>query len=470
MKTPLLQDAANTPELLQQTLAEAIRYLAQVDDAKVTTPHAGQLLTSLDAQGLGAAGALHYFQDHYAQTLSASPGPRYFGLVTGGSTPAAMMGDWLTAAYDQNAAGLDGTSTPAIEHETVNLLRQLFDLPAEFSGAFVSGATMSNFVGLALARQWWGRQHGVNVAADGLIGLPKLTILSGAPHSSVFKALSMLGIGRNHIQLVPLMAQREAIDIEALRQALRDQHGTPCIVVGNAGTVNTVDFDDFGALAALKHEFNFWLHIDGAFGGFAAASPHYAYLLAGWQIADSIAIDLHKWLNVPYDSAVQFSRHLDLQIEVFQNAGAAYMGDIDRRNPPFVHLTPESSRRWRALPAWFTLMAYGKAGHSNIVEQCCAHAKALGERIAAEPRLKLLAPVRMNVACFTLANLENEAADFAANVSRYLAAVNAEGKAYFTPTVYKGVPAIRAAFSNWRTSAADVVMAWQSLLAHLPRS
>ncbi len=235
----------------------------------------------------------------------------------------------------------------------------------------------------------------------------------------------------------------------ALESALAGLGGRPAIVVANAGTVNTVDFDDLRAIAALKERYDFWLHVDAAFGGFAALSPTYAALVAGLDAADSVCVDLHKWLNVPYDAAVQFTRRRDLQVAVFHNA-SPYLG-LPAGEPDFLHLTPENSRRLRALPAWFSLVAYGRAGHREIVERNVALARRLGEGIDALPGLRLLAPVRLNVVCFTLAGDPSQQ-----RVDALARAVADSGEAYLTPTVYGGVPALRAAFSNWRTTEADV--------------
>lgn len=232
-----------------------------------------------------------------------------------------------------------------------------------------------------------------------------------------------------------------------LEEALRELDGEPAIVVANAGTVNTVDFDDLRAIVALRERYRFWLHVDAAFGAFAALSPGHAQLVDGLGEADSICVDLHKWLNVPYDSAVQFTRRRDLQTRVFRNA-AAYLGPAGDE-PDFVDLTPENSRRLRALAAWFTLAAYGRDGHAEIVRRGVALAARLGERLAAMPAYRLLAPVRLNVVCFTLAADPGRAGEVARSVAE-------SGEAFVTPTVYGGVPALRAAFSNWRTTEADV--------------
>lgn len=302
--------------------------------------------------------------------------------------------------------GSDESIAPQIELETIALLRQLFKLPDEYGGSFVTGATMSNFVGLALGRQWIGNQRGINLAKKGLWGIAPINVFSGTPHSSVYKALSMLGMGRDAMTIVSCLPDREAINIAALEDQLKNQKGQPCIVVANAGTVNTVDFDDLTAIAELRTRYKFWMHVDAAFGGFAACSPKYHTLVQGLEFADSITIDAHKWLNVPYDAALQFTRHQELQAEVFQNA-AAYLGQ-KTSSGNFVHLTPENSRRLRAMPSWFSLMAYGKQGYAEIVERNCQMAQWLGKQIDASDAFELLSPVRLNGVCFTFATEKNK--------------------------------------------------------------
>jgi glutamate/tyrosine decarboxylase-like PLP-dependent enzyme len=283
-----------------------------------------------------------------------------------------------------------------------------------------------------------------------------LKVVSATPHSSIMKSLSMLGIGRKSIINVDTLADREAIDISHLEHILKE-NAEPVIVVANAGTVNTVDFDDLETIGSLKSKYNFWLHVDAAFGGFAACSEKYRHYLEGINYADSVTIDAHKWLNVPYDAAMQFTRHKSIQLRVFQNS-AAYLGDPEK-SPDYFHYTPENSRRFRALPSWFSLMAYGKEGYREIVERNCAAAHYFGDLIHSSDDFTLLAPVRMNVVCFTLKE-DNLTMDF---TKKFLDAVRDDGRVFFTPTVYKGVPAMRAAISNWLTNHQDMELAYAVL-------
>ncbi|MET7383783.1 pyridoxal phosphate-dependent decarboxylase family protein [Streptomyces sp. NPDC005529] len=448
MHPALADDLARFPELLQAARDVAARELSGLGDRPVAHPGGAPGPAPLPAEGEGATGALARFAEQWAPGFSGSAGPRYLGFVTGGATPASLTGDWLTGAFDQNVSGSTGSLASALEHETLGWLRELFGLGEEHRGAFVSGATVSNTVGLAVAREWLGERRGVSVEREGAAALGPVTVLSGSPHSSVAKALSVLGLGRDSLRPVPVLpGNREAVDVAALDAALGALDG-PAVVVANAGTVNTVDFDDLRAIAALRERYDFWLHVDAAFGGFAALSPAYAPLVAGLDAADSVCVDLHKWLNVPYDAAVQFTRRQDLQVKVFHNA-SPYLG-LPTGEPDFLHLTPENSRRLRALPAWFSLAAYGRAGHREIVERNVALARRLGERIAGAPGLRLLAPVRLNVVCFTLADDPTES-----RVHALADAVAASGDAFVTPTFYAGTHGLRAAFSNWRTTEED---------------
>lgn len=460
MDKSLKEDLINMNTLLEKAKNCSFDFLENIN-AISTYPDRSNVYSpaQLNKIGLGGENTLEEFMQRFYKGIASSGGSRYFGFVTGGATPAALMGDWLVSAFDQNATACDHSSAAKIEEEAINLLKQLFGLPEQFSGAFVTGATMANFVGLAIGRQWVANQLGIHLSLDGLYAIPPIQIVSATPHSSILKGMSMLGMGRNHMHYIPTIDKREAIDIVALENYLKQLNGEPCIVVANAGTVNTVDFDDLKQIGELKKKYNFFLHVDGAFGGFASCSEKYSHFIEGMEEADSITIDAHKWLNVPYDSAMQFTKHPQLQLQVFQN-NAVYLGDISE-TPDYVHLVPENSRRLRALPAWFTIKAYGKNGYQDIVERNCELAQLLSEKINESNNFKLLSITRLNVVCFTI-HLDEHTITLE-NIQQFLDLVNADGGAFFTQTVYKGKPGIRAAISNWRTEEKDIEIAWAVL-------
>lgn len=436
----------NLHTILHQTTATAIKFLDNIRAIPPNIPFTKRDKSNLPIQGKGFDNALAYFEKNYGKAISASAGPNYYGLVVGGATPAAIAGDWLTAAYDQ----VSPATQVAANHEldTLELLKDFFDLPAPFEGSFVSGGTMSNMVNLTTARQWYGLQKGMDVAKEGVATLDKLNIFSASAHSCVFKALSMMGLGRDSLTIIDTLPDREAIDCLVLEKHLAQLAGEPAIIIGNAGTVNTGDFDDFIQLKQLKEKYNCWLHIDATFGGFANVSPIYQHLLKDWEFADTITIDAHKWLNVPYDAAFQFTRHLDLQQQVFQNSDAPYVADLGAKS--FINLTPQGSRRWRSLPTWFTLMSYGKKGYRELIERNCRQAEMVAEFIQQSDALELLAPVKLNQVCFKVAS------HLTMSTQNFLQQLNATQKVFLTPTVYKGTFSIRCSICNWQTTDDDI--------------
>jgi len=413
--------------------------------------------------GIGARAALDRLRHRYLPWMSGSAGPRYFAFVTGGSTPAALAGDWLTAALDQNGSDAGESATRQLVLDAVAMVRELLGLPDGSTGAFVTGASTSSQVALATARQWVGAMRGHDTARDGLHALGRIRVLSGTPHSSIGKALSILGLGRAALHRVPTIAGREAVAIPALERALAEAEAAgeaPCIVVANAGTVNTCDFDDLREIAALRARHRFWLHVDGAFGAFAAVSPRHRHLVTGLEEADSVTVDGHKWLNVPYDSALVFTRHLALQGATYRNESAYLPPEVRPDN--LLHLVPENSQRLRALATWMTLTAYGRDGHAALVERCCALAEWMGARVEGDSRFRLLAPVRLNGLCFAwldAAGLPRPGTEIQALLDR----IRDDGTAFMTPTVLDGTPAIRLSITNWRTRQVDVERSWEAI-------
>ena len=309
---------------------------------------------------------------------------------------------------------------------------------------------MSNLTCLATARQWIGRHRKKDYAKEGIT--EPIHVLAAQPHSSVLKAMSLLGLGSVNITIIKTNhGNQESIDLVDLEKKILQLSGTPFILISSAGTVNTADFDDFEGIGELKKKFNFWWHIDAAFGGFASCSKSHRHLINGWQYADSFTIDCHKWLNVPYENAIFLMKesHKTLQIETFQNSNAPYLenklGKVD-----YLNLLPENSRRLKALPVWFSLLAYGKLGIQGIVDNSIENALSFGKMIDECPDFELLAPVRLNTVCFTLNDYSES------NVSIFLSTLNETGKVFMSPTFYREKRGIRAAFVNWRTTLKDV--------------
>ena len=427
-----------------QAAGEFLQTLPKRAAGAMTYPHAH----ADTGAPIGAEAALAAFRARYEAGLSGSAGPRYWGFVTGGATPAALAGDWLASVYDQNVSNDIGSVASQVERDTVAELRALFGLPGDFAGVFVSGATQSNLVALATARQSVYARLGHDIAQQGLTAAPPLRVLAGAAHSSILKAMAVLGLGRDALQPVATRPGRTAVDIEAMAGTLAAREGRPTIVVASAGEVNTGDFDDLAALADLCARHGAWLHVDGAFGLFAALSPEHASRLRGVERADSITVDLHKWLNVPYDSALVFTRVPEAQRAVFR-ASSAYLGDST--DP--LHYTPENSRRFRALPAWMTLRAYGRDGIAEWVQRDCALARVFADGLRGIDGIEVLSDVHLNIVCFAL-----RAGDAAAR-DAFLERLNQGGRVFMTPTVLFGRPGVRAALSNWMTQAADIDIA-----------
>lgn len=453
MNSVLQHDLNNFESILEKVKQQGIDFLNNLENIPTSKKETIDVNRDLNILGLGSLAALEEFNQRLAPLMVASPGPRYWGFVTGGSTPASIVDDWLASVYDQNTQAIksQGGNSALIEFETINLLLQLLGLPDSFLGGFVTGATMSNFTCLGVARQWFGTQFGKDFAKDGIS--ENINILSATPHSSSIKTLSMLGIGSNNYTTIKTVeGAREAIDIEDLERNVEALKGKPFILISSAGTVNTADFDDFEAIAKLRDKYNFWWHIDGAFGGFAAVSEKFKHFVKSWEGADSITIDCHKWLNVPYESAFYLIKkdHINLQVETFQNTDAPYLGD-PLGNFNYLNVLPENSRRLRALPVWFSLLAYGKQGFQDIIENSTALALHFGNALIEDEDFEILAPIHLNNVCFTLKGDHNQE-----KVAEFLKVLNDKGKVFMTPTVFQGRKGIRASFVNWRTTEHDI--------------
>ncbi len=391
-------------EALQQVVVAANDYLRSLPDRLVYDPAQESLLRDLGGplpeEGMRTKAAVEKLLRVGTATATASAGPRFFHFVIGGSTPAALAADWTVSMLDQNAF-VRASSRFADAAETVVLgwLRDLVGLPAKWGGALAASATFANFTGLGLATHWWGERLGVDTVSKGLAGLPRMPVISGGyVHPSSRKALQMLGHGKDTVEVFSRDGVGR-IDLSAVQRRLSELDG-PAVIIGTAGEPNAGDFDPVADLADLAERHGAWLHLDAAFGLFAALSPRTAHLTAGMERADSIAADAHKWLNVPYESGFVLVRDPQRLGPAFGMPGAAYLPGPDDPRGGYGLLGPESSRRARALPIWATLAAYGRQGHQAMVERHCDLAGYLAGLVDAAPDLERLADVPLNVVCF----------------------------------------------------------------------
>jgi len=397
--------------------------------------------------------------------LVASSGPRYFGFVTGGALPAAIAADWLTSAWDQNA-GLHVMSPAAAAAEATVLAwcKELLGLPATAGGGLVTGAQMANVTALAAARHAVLARTDWDVEARGLAGAPALRLfVSEESHATIFNALRLLGLGRDTPVRIPT-DEHGRMRADALKAALAGGAPGPTIVCTQAGNVNTGAFDPLEAIVAACRDHGAWCHVDGAFGLWATAAPGRAHLVAGAGGADSWAVDAHKWLNVPYDSALAFVAD-PAPLTAAMSLTAAYLttaGEDERNGADW---SPEASRRARAFPLYAALRQLGRAGVADLVEGHCALAARIAERLAAEPGIAILNDVVLNQVLVRFG-------DDDATTDAVIARVQDEGTCWLGGTRWHGAAAMRVSVSGWQTTEADadrsaaaIAGAWRAIAA-----
>jgi glutamate/tyrosine decarboxylase-like PLP-dependent enzyme len=393
-----------------------------------------------------------------AEGSVASAGPRYFGFVIGGSTPSALAADWLVSAWDQNG-GLHATSplVSAVEEVTAGWLRELAGLPPTMTVGFVTGCQLASFTGLAAARHRVLRTAGWDVEAQGLFGAPEIEVLVGEEaHYTIFMALRLLGLGGSRLKRVPVDNQGR-MRPEALATMLAGVKG-PCIVCAQAGNVNSGAFDPLDAIARLTHEHRGWLHVDGAFGLWAAAAPSRAHLVRGVEHADSIATDGHKWLNVPYDCGIIFcadqAAHRSAMSLAAPALSAPYLATSARLRDPH-EFVPEESRRGRAVPVYALLRTLGRAGFAELIERNCRQARRFAAGLAAAGH-EVLNEVVLNQVVVAFGDAER--------TRRVVAAVQADGTCWCGSTQWQGRTGMRISVSGAATTDADVEKSLAAML------
>jgi glutamate/tyrosine decarboxylase-like PLP-dependent enzyme/ketosteroid isomerase-like protein len=379
--------------------------------------------------------------------IVASAGPRHFGFVIGGALPAALAADWLVSAWDQCAAFHSlSPAAAAIEEIAAAWILDLLGLPASASVGFVTGGQGANTTALAAARHAVLARAGWDVERDGLIGAPGVNLVCGEQaHATIYTALRLLGLGEESATRVPADAQGR-IDRTALQETLAGLDG-PTIVCAQAGNVATGAFDPLEPIADDCAARGAWLHVDGAFGLWAAAAPSTRALLDGVERADSWAVDAHKWLNVPYDGAMAIVADADAHRAAMSLAASYLVGDAGQRDS--TNYVPESSRRARAVPIYAALRSLGRSGVSELVERNCAHARRMAAHLAEMPGAEVLNDVVLNQVLVRFAGGDE------ANRA-VVTAVQREGTCWLGGTQWNGRAVVRLSFSNWATSHADV--------------
>lgn len=445
--------------VIQLVAAEASAYLGSLDERPARSKDVRRALDGfkipLPEEGEGAVQALRELIDRGLEASVATSGPRCFHFVIGGTTPAALGADWLASTLDQMVyAWVASPLATELELISLDWLKELFGIPLPWQGIMTTGATMANFVCLASARQWLGERQGVDVAEDGLTSLSDLKIYaSGIIHPSDIKALSMLGMGRSSVQVIA--NENRTFNTQRLEASLGALQGSPALIMAVAGEPNAGKFDPISELADLAGKHNAWLHVDGAFGLFAALSPEHAGLVAGIERAHSVTVDGHKWLNVPYDCGFAFVGEPALVGKSFAHS-AEYLPDPTDPEPVLGSLGPEMSRRARSLAVWATLRAYGRKGIRSMVERNIYLARYLAELVEDAPDLELLAEVPLNVVCyrFNPGGLSEEKLNRIN--SRLGAAILDDGRVFVGTTNYANMIALRPAIVNWRTRESDI--------------
>ena len=396
--------------------------------------------------------------------LVATAGPRYFGFVIGGHHPAALAADWLTSAWDQNPGlHVAGPALSIVEETAGGWMLDLLGLPPAASHGFVTGGMMANFTAIAAARHALLERAGWDVERQGLYGAPVLDVVIGAEaHATIRTALQYLGLGRERVRVLPTDGQGR-MRVDGLAAVLAACRG-PVLVCAQAGNVNTGAFDPFEAIADLvRARENAWLHVDGAFGLWAAASPRFAGLVAGVERADSWATDAHKWLNVPYDCGFAATADPAAHRAAMSITAAYLVQDTGERDG--MDWTPESSRRARGVPVYAVLRALGRDGVREIIERCCDVAARMAARLRDAPGVTVLNDVVLDQVLVRFAAPSESDAAADARTRAVIAAVQRDGTCWLGGTTWHGLAAMRISVVNWATTIEDGDRSVDAILA-----
>jgi glutamate/tyrosine decarboxylase-like PLP-dependent enzyme len=459
-----MDDTFRSP--LTLALDHALRHLSSSDTtpthrsvaATVTLDNLRQKIDiPLNQSGLDANTVINDLVTQVQGGIIDSAGGRFFGWVIGGSLPVALAADWLTSAWDQNACLYACSPSASVVEETAGRwLKEVLHLPASASFSFVTGAQMAHTTALTAARHAVLARRGWDVEHEGLAGSPAIRILTSTEkHGTLVRALRLLGMGERHITNLAVDSDGRLAEA-SLSQALEAGGDAPTIVVLQAGDVNIGAFDDFTRLIPLAHKHNAWVHVDGAFGLWAAASPRLRHLLDGVELADSWITDGHKWLNVPYDCGYAFVADPAPHHDSFAHQASYLTHEKGARDP--LDWTPEHSRRARGFATYAALRQLGTDGIADLVDRTCALADAIVTRVGSLDHAEALSKPQINQGLVRFLHPGKQATgeDHDAFTNRIIADILASGEAFFTGTTWRGRRAMRVSVSNWQTSTADV--------------
>ena len=388
--------------------------------------------------------------------LLGSAGGRFFAWAMGGSVPAAVAADWLTSAWDQNAALYACSPAAAVVEEVAGAwLKELLGLPPDSSFALVSGCQMAHATCLAAARHELLANRGWDVETQGMAGAPAIRVLASNRHGSIERAVRLLGIGEGNVVDLPL-DETERLTPQTLQKALRETSNRPAIVVLQAGDLNTGSFDPVESLIPIAKQYSAWTHIDGAFGLWAAASPTFRHLMKGAEAADSWSTDGHKWLNVPYDCGYAFVARPAAHRAAMSHRAPYLVHDSDARDQ--IDWNPEWSRRARGFATYAAIRQLGKQGIADLIDRCCQHARAIAEGLALLPGVEVLWRPVINQGLVRFLDPRPGAAepDHDRYTDRLIRRIASRGEAFFMGTTWRGRRAMRISVLNWQTAASDV--------------
>ncbi len=454
-------------DVLQHAFQHGEQFIAELDDMPVggsvsKSRLSEQLAGELPERGIAPTEVIDQLVDATAGGLLGSRGGRFYGWVIGGSLPAAQAADLLASVWDQNAAlHATGPAVAVIEEVCGVWLKDLLGLPATASFALVTGCQMSHFTCLAAARNRVLADADWDVEQNGLTGAPPIRVLTGNHcHGSTLRAIRQLGLGSNSV--VPLELDVEGrLPESTLHAALREYRDHPKIVILQAGDINLGVFDPFEQLIPLAHQHDAWVHIDGAFGLWATASPEYRQLTSGVGQADSWSTDGHKWLNVPYDCGYAFVRDATAQRNAMSQRASYLTHDDEFRDQ--MDWNPEWSRRSRGVATYAALRELGRQGVANLIERTCHHAQALTHGIAelagAElvwPRPGTSAPLNQGLVRFPDPQSAATRDDHARHTDAVIRTIQQQGEAFFTGTTWNDQRCMRISVCNWETDEGDV--------------